>query len=202
VGGGEPDVVGGGEAHLDREADLLATAAPHLVPAINQLTSRGLSARTYAAPSAEVFISPRRVVFREMEYAVPHDALRHVLAEVDRWIRSTREPVPFPVEVRWAAPDDVWLSTAYQRPSAYLAVHQYHRLPHARYFAAVEAIMAEVDGRPHWGKLHGLTAPRLAQLYPRFGDVAAVRTEQDPTGMFANPYTDRVLGRVGVAAAG
>ena len=144
-------------------------------------------------------MSPRRVRFREMEYAVPRAALRDVVGEVDGWLRRTREPVPFPVEVRFTAADDVWLSTAYGRESAYVAVHQYHRLPHGRYFDAVEAIMAGVDGRPHWGKLHGLGADRLAELYPRMGGFRAVRASVDPGGLFANAYTERVLGPVGDA---
>lgn len=175
----------------------LAAAVPRVVPALNEVAARALADRTYCAPSADVFVTPRRVVFREMEYAVPRAALRDVVGEVDAWLRRTREPVPFPVEVRFTAADDVWLSTAYGRESAYVAVHQYHRMPHERYFDAVERIVAEVDGRPHWGKMHGLDAERLAELYPRFEDFRAVRAEHDPTGVFANDYTDRVLGPVG-----
>ncbi len=175
----------------------LAAAAPRAVPAVNAVAARALSNRTYAGPSAQVFVSPRRVVFREMEYAVPMAALRDVVGEVDSWLRRTREPVPFPVELRFAGPDDVWLSTAHGRATAYVAVHQYHRLPHERYFDAVEAIMGAVDGRPHWGKLHGLGVERLSTLYPRLADVRRVRTRVDPEGRFANTYTDRVLGPVG-----
>lgn len=172
----------------------LAAFAPRAVPGINAFAARALSDRAYRAPSADVFVSPRRVVFREMEYAVPREALRGVVGEVDAWLRRTREPVPFPVEIRFAAADDVWLSTAYGRDSAYVAVHQYHRLSHERYFDAVEAIMAGVGGRPHWGKLHGLGVERLAELYPRLPDFRAVRASVDPGGLFTNAYTDRVLG--------
>ena len=175
----------------------LAAAVPALVPAVNAVAARALSGRTYCAPSAEVFVSPRRVRFREMEYGLPRPALRDVVVEVDAWLRRTREPVPFPVEIRFAAADDVWLSTAHGRDSAYVAVHQYHRLPHARYFDAVETVVAAVDGRPHWGKLHGLGAGRLAELYPRMADFRAVRAAVDPGGLFTNAYTDRVLGPAG-----
>ncbi|MFI2753130.1 D-arabinono-1,4-lactone oxidase [Cellulomonas sp. P22] len=174
----------------------LATAVPGLTPRINALASLALSARTYTAPSHEVFISPRRVRFREMEYAVPRESVRDVLAEIDTWIRASRENIPFPLEVRFAAADDVWLSTAHGRETAYVAVHQYLRLPFRRYFQAVERIMGQVDGRPHWGKLHWLDAERLADLYPRFADARAVRAEHDPDGVFANEYVDRVLGPV------
>jgi len=173
----------------------LTAAVRGMTPMVNQVAARALSARRFTAPSFEVFVTPRRVRFREMEYAIPRAALVDVLAEIDRWIERTREHVPFPVEVRFAAADDVWLSTAHARESAYVAVHQYIRLPYRRYFSAVERIMAEVDGRPHWGKLHWLDTERLASLYPRFDDFLAVRSAQDPTGRFSNPYTDRVFGQ-------
>ncbi|HEX5331992.1 MAG TPA: D-arabinono-1,4-lactone oxidase [Cellulomonas sp.] len=174
----------------------LTAAVPRLTPRVNAFAARALSARTYTAPSYEVFASPRRVRFRELEYAIPRDAVRPALAEIERWLASTGEHIPFPVEVRFAAPDDVWLSTAYQRESAYVAVHQYIGLPYVRYLRAVERIMAGFDGRPHWGKLHWLDADRLAQLYPRFTDAQRVRATADPDGVFTNDYLNRVLGPV------
>jgi len=175
----------------------VASAVPTVTPPLNRLAARSLSGRVFAAPSAEVFISPRRVRFREMEYAVPREHLRGVLEELDAWVRSTREPVSFPVEVRFAAADDVWLSTAHGRDTAYVAVHQYLRLPFRRYFAAAERIVTQVGGRPHWGKLHTLDAERLGALYPRFADAQRVRAAGDPTGVFTNPHLDRVLGPLG-----
>lgn len=172
----------------------IAATAPALVPRLNAVAAGALSARTYAAPSHRVLVSPRRVRFTEMEYAVPRAALGDVLGEVAAWLARTGEPVPFPIEVRFAAADDVWLSTAHGRESAYVAVHQYHRMSPTRYFAAVERIMAAAGGRPHWGKVHGLTAAELAPRYPRFADFLAVRAAADPEGRFANGYTDRVFG--------
>ncbi|SDC81962.1 L-gulonolactone oxidase [Sanguibacter gelidistatuariae] len=172
----------------------VGVVAPATIPSVNNIASRALSARTYTAPSHEVFVTPRRVRFREMEYAVPRADLPEVLGEVDRWIKSSGERVSFPVEVRFAAPDDVWLSTAYGREPAYIAVHQYIKTPHERYFAGVETILRRAEGRPHWGKLHTLGARELRELYPRFEDFQAVRTELDPAGLFANAYTRRVFG--------
>jgi len=174
----------------------VATAAPRAVRTLNAISAHALGARVYTAPSHDVFVSPRRVRFREMEYAVPREAVRGVLAEIDSWTRAHAAEVPFPVEVRFAAADDLWLSTATGRATAYVAVHQYWRMPHEAYFDAVERIVAQVDGRPHWGKLHSLTAPRLAELYPRMADARRVRAALDPGGVFANAYVDRVLGPV------
>jgi L-gulonolactone oxidase len=105
--------------------------------------------------------------------------------------------VSFPVEVRVGAGDDIPLSTASGRPTAYIAVHVYRGTPYERYFRGVEEIMDPMDGRPHWGKLHYQTAGSLAPRYPQWDDWQAARRRVDPDGRFANPYTDRVLGPVG-----
>jgi L-gulonolactone oxidase len=174
----------------------LATAAPSTIRRLNGISSRALSSRQFTDASYRVFASPRRVVFREMEYAVPRAAIADVLTSVDAWLERSDERIAFPIEVRFAAADDIWLSTAYERDTAYIAVHQYHRRPHERYFNAVESIVAAVGGRPHWGKLHGLDHDALRRLYPRFDEALAVRREVDPAGVFANPYLDRVLGKL------
>jgi FAD/FMN-containing dehydrogenase len=134
------------------------------------------------------------VRFIESEYAIPAAAAPDVLAELQREVPKLADPVMFPVEVRVAAADDIWLSTAYGRDSAYIAIHQYTGLPYQAYLALFESIVAGVGGRPHWGKMHTLDASRLRELYPRFGDFIRVRDEADPAGRFTNPYLDRVLG--------
>jgi FAD-linked oxidoreductase len=172
----------------------LTARVPRLTGGVSQLTSRALSAREYVDASYHVFCSSRRVRFREMEYAVPRESIVDVVRSVQAWVDSSGERVPFPVEVRVAAEDDVWLSTAYGRPTAYIAVHQFHQLDHERYFRAVESIVGGVGGRPHWGKLHHQDAVTLERLYPRFADWRQVRARLDPSGVLANDYLDRVVG--------
>jgi FAD-linked oxidoreductase len=172
----------------------LGRAVPRLVRPLHRTVDRALSTRAYSDRSHRVFVSTRKVRFVESEYALPVTALPDVLAELRAEIPKLADPVMFPIEVRVAAADDIWLSTAYQRDSAYVAVHQYQGMPYRRYFALFESIMANVGGRPHWGKLHTLDAGRLAALYPRFADFRAVRRAVDPAGRFANAYTERMLG--------
>jgi L-gulono-1,4-lactone dehydrogenase len=167
---------------------------PKRVPTINRLVTRAASARTYSDRSHRVFASPRRVRFVEMEYAVPREAAREMVEAVMGLFDRSDLRVPVPVEVRFAAADDVWLSTAYERASAYVAVHQFVGMPHEPYFRHVEAIMSSVGGRPHWGKLHDLGAAELRQRYPRFDDFVRLRDELDPDRTFTNAYLDRVLG--------
>ncbi|MEU4602795.1 D-arabinono-1,4-lactone oxidase [Kribbella sp. NPDC023972] len=172
----------------------LATRQPGLVPRINRIASRALSAREYVDASYKVFCSERNVVFRESEYAVPREHAIDVIRRLRSWIDSSGSRIPFPIEVRVAAADDIWLSTAHGRDTAYIAIHQYHRLPHDEYFRAFERIVADYDGRPHWGKLHTLTASDLRTRYPRFDDFLAVRDRLDPDRTFTNPYTRQVFG--------
>jgi FAD/FMN-containing dehydrogenase len=172
----------------------LGRARPRLIPALNRFSSSALSARSYTETSHRVFVTPRRVRFTESEYAVPRESLGHVITELRRAVPRLPHPVMFPVEVRVAAADDIWLSTAHGRESAYVAIHQYAGLPYQDYFDRFESIVAEVAGRPHWGKMHSLDAERLGALYPRFGDFLRVRAESDPEGRFGNAYLTRVLG--------
>lgn len=135
------------------------------------------------------------MVFRESEYAVPRAHVVEVIQRLRAWIDASGIHIPFPIEVRVAAADDIWLSTASGRETAYVAIHQYHRMAHDAYFQAFERIVADYQGRPHWGKLHTLGADELRAVYPRFDDFLAVRDRVDPGRVFGNPYTRRVFGQ-------
>jgi L-gulono-1,4-lactone dehydrogenase len=171
----------------------LGRTAPRFIPALNRLSSAALSARSYTDASHRVFVTPRRVHFVESEYAVPRESLTGVLTDLRRAVPRLAHPVMFPVEVRVAAADDIWLSTAHDRDSAYIAIHQYAGLPYQDYFEAFESIVANVAGRPHWGKMHRLDAGRLRPLYPRFDDFRRVRADVDPEARFGNSYLTRIL---------
>lgn len=168
--------------------------APRLVPRINAVSGSALSAREYVDQSHEVFVSPRRVRFRESEFAMPRAALSDVIASLQRWFDAGHEHVSFPIEVRFTAPDDIWMSTGHERENCYVAVHQYHRLDPTTYFAAAQDVFVAHEGRPHWGKMHTLDAEHLRGLYPRFDDFVTVRDDADPDRLFSNAYLDRVLG--------
>ncbi|MGO4341990.1 D-arabinono-1,4-lactone oxidase [Pedococcus sp. 2YAF34] len=171
-----------------------STRWPGIVPRLNQLTSRTLSARDYTDDSWRVFCSSRQVRFRESEYAVPRAAVGEVVRALRDWVDRHDVSLPFPVELRFTGADDIWLSTGYERENAYVAVHQYHRMDDGGVFAAFEAIVAEHEGRPHWGKLHTLGSDRLGELYARFGDFRAVRDRLDPGRTFTNDHLRHVLG--------
>ncbi|MFE0516799.1 D-arabinono-1,4-lactone oxidase, partial [Streptomyces sp. NPDC058964] len=175
-------------------AQWLGRAVPATVPTIAQVSSRALSARTYTDIPYEVFTSPRRVRFVEMEYAVPREALTDTLRELRAMVDRSPLRVSFPVEVRTAPSDDITLSTASARESAYVAVHMFKGTPYQAYFTAAERIFTAHEGRPHWGKVHTRDAEYFAEVYPRFGEFTALRDRLDPDRRFQNDYLRRVLG--------
>ncbi|MGV9567665.1 D-arabinono-1,4-lactone oxidase [Streptomyces sp. NPDC003480] len=175
-------------------ANLVGRAVPAAIPAIARISSRALSARTYTDIPYKVFTSPRRVRFVEMEYAVPRAALVDTLRELKAMVDRSSLRVSFPVEVRTAPADDITLSTASGRDSAYVAVHMFRGTPYQAYFTAAERIFTAHEGRPHWGKVHTRDAEYFAGVYPRFGEFTAVRDRLDPDRRFGNDYLRRVLG--------
>jgi len=175
-------------------ANWVGRAVPAAVPAIAGVSSRALSARTYTDIAYRVFTSPRRVRFVEMEYAVPREALAETLRELKAMVDRSTLRVSFPVEVRTAPADDITLSTASGRDSAYIAVHMFRGTSYQAYFTAAEQIFTAHGGRPHWGKVHTRDADYLAEAYPRFGEFTALRDRLDPDRRFGNDYLRRTLG--------
>lgn len=167
---------------------------PQATPGINRAIESISSRRDYTDESHRVYITRRRVHFREMEYSLPLSAVPAALRELRAMIDRRGFRISFPIEVRAAAADPLMLSTAHGSESGYIAVHRYWRDPDREYFREAEAILAAHEGRPHWGKLHTRTADQLREVYPRFDDFLAVRDRLDPDRAFANPYLDRVLG--------
>jgi L-gulono-1,4-lactone dehydrogenase len=167
---------------------------PAMIKPVNAAAGKAISARRYSDASHRVFTSPRRVRFKEQEYAIPAESLAAALREIRALIDRRDWRISFPIEVRVTPGDDAWLSTAYGRHSAYIAVHVFHASPHADYFRETEAVLTAAGGRPHWGKMHTRDAGYLSGAYPRFGDFLALRDKLDPGRRFGNAYLAQVLG--------
>ena len=108
----------------------LGRAVPRLAPTLLRTTARFFSPRVYTERSDLVFTSPRRVRFMEMEYGLPRPAVHEALAGLRAVIDRLPYPVTLPVEVRFTAADDIWLSHGYGRDNAYVAIHQFVGMPY------------------------------------------------------------------------
>ena len=177
--------------HAFHALNLLAWRAPRLIPRINRAAGAAASRRERVDWSFRIFASPRLVRFVEMEYAIPREHATEALLATKEILE--RHPVSFPIELRFVAADDALLSPSHERETAYIAVHNFHRIEGDAPFREVEALMERWGGRPHWGKRSFLGADDLARRYPRWDAWQAARDELDPDRRFASAWTERVL---------
>ena len=124
----------------------------------------------------------------QTEFFVPFDRGYEAIRAVET-LRDTITPHLFITELRAIAADDLWMSMAYRRPS--LAIHFTWKLEEAAVTSLlpqIEAKLAPFGARPHWAKVFTMPASRVAPLYPRFRDFAALSADFDPQGRFRNRF--------------
>jgi xylitol oxidase len=105
-------------------------------------------------------------------------------------------PVLRTSEIRTVAADEAWMSMAYRRDS--VALHFTWALdPDAvsPVVAAIEAELAPLGARPHWGKVFSMPPRAVRALYPRWDDFRALARSLDPAGKFRNDFTDAYFPR-------
>ena len=167
---------------------------PSKTQAIAKLTANLISPSKKIDYSHKIYATPRLVKFTEMEYNVPADAFQDVIKEVTKVVNSGKFNVHFPIENRWVKGDDILMSPANGRDSAYIACHVYKNKDNRAYFKAMEDIFRAYDGRPHWGKMNKLSPAVIADIYPHYGTFMKHRAQQDPDNLFVSNYLERLLG--------
>lgn len=140
-------------------------------------------------PSYQVFPLVYEPNFHEMEYFLPlaqaHDILVEMRKLMLRWLPTNI----YPLEVRNVAAEDAWLSPHYQRDNLVVSVCGQPGADYWDFFRACDSLFAEFRGRPHWGKLHFMTADRVERLFPRYNNFVEMRRRFDPKGTFLNEHT-------------
>ena len=167
---------------------------PASIPKIARFSGSAMNQAERVDVSHRVFANYRTIRFNEMEYALPREAGPEALSRVLDLIETQRFPMGMPIECRVVAPDDALLSPAFDRPTTYIAIHQYRGMEFAPYFEAIEEIFDSYGGRPHWGKRNTQTAATLAPRYPEWDKFQEVRKKFDPDRVFSNEYVQKVLG--------
>jgi alditol oxidase len=118
----------------------------------------------------------------QSEYFVDRYRGAEALAAVRRLARRIA-PLLLVSEIRTTAPDRLWLSGSYDRET--LAIHfTWRNLPGQvnAVVREVEAALAPLRARPHWGKVSHVQADQLEPLYSRLGDARALFERLDPAG--------------------
>lgn len=169
-------------------------AVPTAAPAICRLEGASVPSHHSVQASHAIYATRRLVKFVETEFSIPVEHLQAALIAIRDCIERECFAVNFPLEIRFVAADDIPLSPAYGRASAYIAAHMYKGMPHAAYFAALTEIFDHYGGRPHWGKIHHKTAADFAKLYPEWQVFQDARRRLDPQGLFLNAHLRQVFG--------
>jgi xylitol oxidase len=145
-------------------------------------------------PHFRMGFTPSRGAELQSEYLLP----RQHATEAVRRLRSLAEvlaPLLQVSEVRTVAADDLWLSGAAGRDTVAFHFTWVRDEPAVmRVLATVEDALWDLSPRPHWGKCFTMGHDRLAQVFPRLGDFAALRSRSDPEGTFDNDFLHRTLG--------
>lgn len=172
----------------------LTRAVPSMAPTVCQLEALSIPRHDIVQASHEIYATTRLVRFNETEVSIPAEHLSEVITAIRELFARERFATNFPLELRFVAADDIPLSPAYGRASAYIAAHMYKGMPYAKYFDALTEIFDHYAGRPHWGKMHNKHASDFEQLYPEWQAFQKVRQQLDPSGLFMSPYMRQVLG--------
>jgi L-gulonolactone oxidase len=150
---------------------------------------------TIIGPSNQVFNFDCLFSQRVNEWAIPAENAPEAIRRLRKVIRHASFPVHFPIEIRFVAADDIWLSPAQGHDVCYIGIIMYRPynkpVPYKLFWHEYEKIMRSLGGRPHWAKAHGLVHEDLARLYPHLDDFLDVRQQLDPSGLFLNEYLRR-----------
>jgi len=172
----------------------VANRFPSQNEAVSKLAAGSITDVKKVYYSHKIYATQRMVKFREMEYNIPREAYEEVFKEVVKTVNTKKYNIHFPIESRFVKEDNILMSPAFGRDSAYIACHVYAKKEFQPYFNALETIFRAYGGRPHWGKMNTLTSNDILDLYPEFSTFMNHRTEQDPDNLFISPYLEKLLG--------
>jgi FAD/FMN-containing dehydrogenase len=131
--------------------------------------------------------------FHELEYFIPIENGKDAFAAQRKYMLNSLPNSQFPLEVRFVAADDGWLSPNYKRTNLVMSVSGIPNTDYWPYLLATDALFASFNGRPHWGKLHFMTPGRMPELFPKYEDFKTLRREHDPNGLFLNPHLQNLF---------
>jgi FAD/FMN-containing dehydrogenase len=149
----------------------------------------GLPANERIDRSYRVFPMVYDPNFHEMEYFLPLEQAQEILQEMRKLMLRWLPLSIYPLEIRNVAADEAWMSPNYQRDNLVVSISGQPGTDYWDYLRACDSLFAEFKGRPHWGKLHFMTADRLERLFPRYNDFANMRRHFDPKGTYLNAHT-------------
>jgi alditol oxidase len=141
-------------------------------------------------PHFRINFTPSSGAELQSEYLIPRDRGSEAILAVEQ-LRDHITPHPFISEVRTVEQDDLWMSTAYQRPSMAIHFTWKPEWPAVKnVLPMIEEKLAPFHARPHWGKLFTMSPARIKPLYPQLSSYQGLLAHYDPQGKFRNRFVD------------
>ena len=170
-------------------------ALAHASQRLPRLSARAQRLAMLALPEAEhINAAPTpaaRPLVRHaelLEMQLPADDLPDALNQLEQLLGALQLRGYAAIEAGFIAADDVWLSPAYGRDTAFVRLKQYRGASDANLGSTFMDALDRFEARPHWGSPHGKSEAALAALYPRWNEFLALRKQVDPRGVFLNSY--------------
>ena len=132
--------------------------------------------------------------FHELEYLLPAASARDAFESQREFMLHNLPDSIFPMEFRFVAAEQAWLSPNYMRDSIIISVSGKPGTDYWPYLKKCDERLFEQGGRPHWGKLHFMTGERLASLFEKYEEFKSLRRRFDPVGMFLNDHLAEMFG--------
>jgi L-gulonolactone oxidase len=130
------------------------------------------------------------------EWAIPEKNVTIALTTLREFIKNENLKVHFPVEVRFAKEDDIYLSPSYGRDTCYIGIIMYrpygYDVEYQKYFRGFDRIMLNLEGRPHWAKDFVVSPSEWPKMYPKWNQFWNIQSQLDPHKLMWNDYVFRL----------
>ena len=173
----------------------LGRAVPSIIPFLNNTiqTLHFHPRRRVDRSDRVIKVSSGIPVHQETEYAIPIESAAKAIDDTRSLILKSDAKVNFPLEVRFVAKDDIYMSPAYKRDTCFIGPYVASRKWATPIFDEFEALIGDFAGRPHWGKTFNIGGEELRALYPAYDTFNQLRAQCDPHDLFRNSFVDRVF---------
>jgi hypothetical protein len=152
------------------------------------------SGKDEVLPSASALTFTQNVPFDAVEYAIPLGQLGEAMARIRFALGSYAREVTWPIEIRLSMGDDIPLSMAQGRMTAFVNFCSSPRHLHrSELLARFDGAFADLEARPHLGKIHFVPSRQMLLRYPDLKELKRVRETVDPTGVFSNSHVSQLL---------
>ncbi|MFT5432980.1 MAG: FAD/FMN-containing dehydrogenase [Myxococcota bacterium] len=172
----------------------LGRMAPALMPGLNRIVAGAYfktSERVDRSDHVLMTLMPPK--HREAEYAIDVSDAGAAFTELRDRIVSEKLRVNFLQELRFVAKDALPLSPDHGRDTCRFGIYSGQSSHCDRYFRLAEDMLLARGGRPHWGKEFFTEPAALRAMYPELSQVAKLRQQFDPKGVFRNAFVNRLF---------